>query len=131
MERAAVILIGIVHSVIPLPRIIRHEGGLLMLILKLFEFVANLLKFLKRALPLRLIFWLLRVAHGCLGRCSEALARDRGTWDRRPVAPVRSDGGCPETPAVPGVTPPPWWCRLRGRSFVRDKLRNLAERWPG
>jgi hypothetical protein len=104
MERAVVILIGIVPAVIPLPRIIRHERGLLMLILKLFEFVVNLLKFLKRMLPLRLIFWLLYALQDRPGRHFESSAR------------------------VLGIASP-WW-RLRGRDFVSDKLCRLAESCP-
>jgi hypothetical protein len=126
MKRAALVvsLIGIAHIVIPLPHFIRHERGLLMLILKLFEFMANLLKLLKRTQPPRLIFLFLRVAHNSLFACRlETFARNRGTRDR----PGRS----PETPAVP-ILPAaaPWWCRLRRRGLVSDKLCRLAELRP-
>jgi hypothetical protein len=76
-----------------------------MLILKVFKLMANLFKFLKRMLPLRLIFWLLHALQDRPGRHFES------------------------TPAcVLGISPPWWW--LRSRGFVSDKLRNLAELRP-
>jgi hypothetical protein len=75
-----------------------------MLILKVFKLMANLFKFLKRMLPLRLIFWLLYALQDRPGRHFESSA------------------------CVIGIAPP-WW-RLRGGDFVSDKLRRFAELRP-